>query len=219
MRIAGQKWRKSLAGMLLFVSIIAAAQTSEEVFLNAEATFERGVRGSENDNESASAQFRQLSEADAENPLFLAYYGSTITIKARDAWMPWKKLKLGDQCLDLIDKALKRLTAAHDKVVMRKIPVSVETRLVAISTFIQVPDKYFHRYDSGKALLEETMKSAVFMQSPPQIQARFYYQTALVAQQEGKKSDEITQLKRLLDLDPKSIDAGAARARLKALGA
>ena len=105
MRIAGQKWRKSLAGMLLFVSIIAAAQTSEEVFLNAEATFERGVRGSENDNESASAQFRQLSEADAENPLFLAYYGSTITIKARDAWMPWKKLKLGDQGLDLIDKA------------------------------------------------------------------------------------------------------------------
>lgn len=219
MEITGKFWRGAVGGILLAFSFGAMAQNSEDAFVKAQTAFERGQRGSESDNEAASEQFKRLSETEADNPLFLAYYGSTITIKARDAWLPWKKLKLGEEGLDLIDKALRHLTPEHDKIFLRKTPLSIETRLVAIGTFLQMPDKYFHRYDNGKALLAETMNSPVFTQSTPQIQASFHYQAALVAQREGRKADEVAQLKQMLALDPQGIDANAAHARLKELGA
>ena len=214
-----QYFRPATAALALCASLGAAAQGNEEAFNKAQVTFERGLRGSVSANESAAAQFKQLNEKEPGNPLFLAYYGSTQTILARDAWLPWKKLKLGEQGLDLIDKALTRLTPEHDKVLLRKIPLSLETQLVAVNTFFLVPDQFFHRYDSGKALLAETMKSPVFAQSPPQIQARLYFQAAFVAEKEGKPADEVAQLKRVLELDPQGGDAEAARARLKSLGA
>ena len=211
--------RAATAALALSFTLVAAAQNSEDAFNKAQATFERGLRGSESDNEAAAAQFKQLSAQEPGNPLFLAYYGSTQAIMARDAWLPWKKLRLGEQGLDLIDKALKRLKPEHDKMLMRKIPVGIETRLVALNTFFQVPDQFFHRYDSGKTLLAETMKNPAFAQSPPEIQARLYFQAAFVAKKEGKTADEVAQLKRVLELDPQGKDVDAARARLKELGA
>lgn len=214
-------WRMvavSATAIALTFSLGAAAQPGEDAFVQAQASFERGLRGSESDNEAAAAQFKRLSETDTGNPLYLAYYGSTFAVKARDAWLPWKKLKLGEQGLDLIDKALKRLTPEHDKLALRKVPVGLETRLVAVNTFLKVPDTFFHRYDSGKTLLAETMKNPVFAQSPPQFQARFYTQTALVAQKEGRKADEADQLRRALELDPQNPDMAQLQARLKELG-
>ncbi|MFA6311622.1 MAG: hypothetical protein WCV99_04375 [Sterolibacterium sp.] len=205
--------------LALTCSLGAAAQGAEESFVKAQATFERGLRGSESDNEAAAEQFRRLTETDTGNPLYLAYYGSTFAVKARDAWLPWKKLKLGEQGLDLIDKALKRLTPEHDKLVLRQVPLGIETRLVAINTFFQVPDRFFHRYESGKTLLAETMTNPAFALSPPRIQARFHSQTALVAQKEGRKADEAAQLKRVLELDPQTPDAAQLHTRLKELGA
>ena len=204
--------------LLLTATTGAAAQTNTEVFIKAQATFEKGLRGSESDNEGAAEQFRQLNAADPANPLFQAYYGSTFTLKARDAWAPWKKLKLGEQGLDLIDKALKKLSPEHDHLRLRQVPMSIETRLVAVTTFLTVPDVFFHRYDHGKALLVETMRGALFAQSPPQTQARFFYQAAVVAQKEGARAEEIAHLKRVIELDPLSLDAPAAKLRLTELG-
>lgn len=215
-------WRMVAVGataIALTFSLGAAAQPGEDAFVQAQASFERGLRGSESDNEAAAEQFKRLSETDTGNPLYLAYYGSTFAVKARDAWLPWKKLKLGEQGLDLIDKALKRLTPEHNQMALRKVPVGIETRLVAVNTFFQMPDRFFHRYESGKALLAETMKSPAFAQSPPRIQARFYAQSASVAQKEGRKADETMQLKRVLELDPQSSDVAQLQARLKELGA
>jgi len=207
-----QFWRAALAALALGTAFGAAAQANPDALEQARAAFERGLRGSESDNEAASARFQQLSQAEPGNPLYLAYYGSTFTLKARDAWLPWKKLKLGEQGLDLIDKALKRLTPEQAQA-----PLGIETRLVALSTFLKTPDQFFHRYDSGKALLDEIMKNPAFAHYPPRIQARFHAQAAGVARKEGKPAEEAAQLKRVLELDPQGGDA--ARARLKELGA
>ncbi|ABQ26615.1 hypothetical protein [Geotalea uraniireducens] len=202
----------------LAVNGLVLAQDHLEEFVTAQNRFEHGLRGSKSDNERAAEQFKSLSEQEQGNPLFLAYYGSTFTIRSRDAFMPWNKLKLGEQGLDIIDKALRMLAPEHDKVMMRGVPVSLETRLVAVSTFLKVPDKYFHRFDAGRSLLTETMKSRLFQVAPPQIQARFHFQAASVAQKEQKNAEEACQLKRVLELDPQGRDADAARARLKELG-
>ena len=209
----------AMLALTLTVSNGAIAQHQEQAFAKAQESFQRALRGSEKDNEAAAEQFKQLSAADPGNPLYSAYYGSTFTLKARDAWAPWNKLKLGEQGLDLIDKSLKRLKPEHDRITLHGVPVGIETRLVAVSTYFQLPDRFFHRYDSGKALLAETMKSPQFIQSPPQIQARFHAQAALAAKQDGRTADEVAQLQRALQLDASGKNADSARARLKELGA
>lgn len=207
-------------GFLITLAVygLVLAQDHLEAFITAQNRFEQGLRGSKSDNERAAEQFKALTEQEPGSPLFLAYYGSTFTIKSRDAYMPWNKLKLGEQGLDIIDKALRMLGPEHDKAMMRSVPVSLETKLVAVSTFLKVPDKYFHRYDAGRSLLTETMKSRLFQVAPPQIQARFHFQAAAVAQKEQKNAEEARQLKRVLELDPQGKEADAARARLKELG-
>jgi len=148
----------------------------------------------------------------------LAYYGSTFAIKAGYAYLPWRKLKLGETGLDLIDKALRTLGPQHDSQLARGVPLSIETRLVAINTFFKMPDQFFHRFDRGRSLLTQTMKSEVFAASPATIQARYWFQAAFAAQKEGRTQDEIANLRRVAALDPNSLDAPAAAKRLQELG-
>lgn len=200
-------------------SIAQDSQENVTAFLSAQEQFEKGLRGTKSDNEKAAEQFEKLVAESPNNPLFLAYYGSTFTIKANHAFLPWQRLKLGDKGLDMIDKALKQLTPEHETTLVRGVPLSVETRLVAINTFLEVPDVFFHRYEPGKQLLQETMASPAFANAPPIIQARFHYQAAFVAQKSKDKTAEVQALKKTLELDPQGKDAPAAQARLKELGA
>jgi hypothetical protein len=211
-----------LALTLLFGSMLLQAQDreGEGAFIKAQAELESALRGGRKAvTESALQQFKQLSEQEPANPLFRAYHGSAYAIKGDDALMPWTRLKLTGQGLDLIDKALEQLTPQHDEVTLRGAPMGLETRLVAITTFLAVPDKHFHRLQAGKDLLTQAMNSAVFESASPQLKARFFYQAAIVARFEAKRSEEIDRLRKVLDLDAQSPDANDARARLKELGA
>ncbi len=206
--------------LLIAFPLNTLAQDNGNAFIKAQAVFEQGMRGSEHDNQNAGEQFKHLTELEPGNPLFMAYYGATYALKADHAWMPWTQLRFGEQGLELIDKALKLLSAEHDQILVRPaVPMSIETRLVAINTFLKVPDKYFHRYDAAKSLLAETMKGSLFAVSSPMIQARYHFQAAFVEQTEKKRENEVHHLKRLLELDSESLDAPAARTRLKELGA
>ena len=196
----------------------AVAEDGSQAFIDAQAQFERGLRGSEKDNEAASEKFKLLTERYPGQPLYVAYYGSTFTLMARDALMPWKKMKLGEQGLELIDKALKQLGPKHDLMQLRSVPVSIETRLVAINTFLKVPDLFFHRFEAGGALLAKTMASPVFGTAGAPIQARYHFQAAAVAGVRKKRDEERDHLKKVLELDPLSADAPAAQTRLKELG-
>lgn len=209
-----------LTGVLITLGVHGPAEALDrvEAFSAAQGRFEQGLRGSKKDNEQAAEQFRLLTEQEQGNPLYLVYYGSTFTVSARDAFMPWNKLKLGEQGLDIIDKALGMLGPEHDTAKINGVPVSLETRLVAVSTFLRVPDRYFHRYDAGKRLLAETMMSPIFRDAPPRIQARFHLQAAFMAQKGRRNAEEAQQLKRVLELDPQGRNADAARARLKEMG-
>jgi hypothetical protein len=213
------KWRGAF--MLLLAILISPIRAADhtQAFVEAQALFEHGLRGSEKDNEAASERFRILSEQEPGNPLFLAYYGSTYTLMARDALMPWKKMRLGEQGLEIIDKALKQLTLEHDRMQFRSVPVSIETRLVAINTFLKVPDIFFHRFEAGRALLAKTMISPEFASAGAPIQARYHFQAAAIAEAQKKRNDERDHLKKVLELDPFSADAPAAQARLKELEA
>jgi hypothetical protein len=196
----------------------AAVQDHSEAFVAAQKSFELGLQGSKKDNEEATEKFKVLAEQESSNPIYLAYYGSAITVKSRDAFFPWTKLKLGEQGLDVIDKALKMVRPEHDTAMLKGVAISLGTKLVAVSTFLSMPDNYFHRFTAGKNILAETMKSPVFLTAPTHIQAAFHLKAAVVAQKDLHSTEEIRQLKRALELDPQGKEAGAVQARLKELG-
>ena len=81
-------------------------------FVTAKAQFEAGRAGSHDATERAQQLFSQLLRKDAENPLYLAYYGSTYALQARDSAAPWTRIKLINQGNALLDRALALLDQA-----------------------------------------------------------------------------------------------------------
>ncbi len=54
----------------------------------------------------AAGQFDALLEREPANPLFAAYHAAAVVMQARDAWMPWNKMKYLEDGLADTDRAL-----------------------------------------------------------------------------------------------------------------
>ncbi len=175
------KQLSSIFLIILFSNVWAAAsQTNhpaEALFIKAQAIFEQSLAGDNSVTEEAFEQFKQLSQNYPDNPLFLAYYGSSYTLLGRDAWMPWNKIGYTEKGLDIIGKALQMLQAKHDFETLRGAPISIETRLVAITTFLKVP-KSFNHFEKAKAVLNEVWQSPAFATSPQSLKKLVYEQAA-----------------------------------------
>lgn len=184
----------------------------------ARTVFLRAVQGEGAAVSPASERFKALLEKAPDNVVLRAYYGSCLALQGREAWMPWNKMKLTEDGLAQLDKALGQITPAHDAEVTDGVPASLEARLVAGSTFLGVPDM-FRRFDAGKRVIQEAMSHAAFPTIPAAAQSRFFYQAAKIAQKQGKRTDEMAHLRSMLAADPASPDANAARKRLQEIGA
>ena len=197
---------------------IAEAFGTEASFIDAVKTFQAARNGKTDEVDHAVAAFDALARTEPRLPLYPAYLGSALVLKGRDAWMPWSKLKYAQQGLDQIDQALAALKPEHDRQLLRGVPVSIETRLVAASTFINMPDSIFHRAAAGKTLIAEVIRDPTFAASPPAFRATGYLTAAKAARQEEQLEEEIAQLKRALGVTDSGPAADQARARLKELG-
>lgn len=164
----------------------AAGKTSEMLFKRAVTAFELSLAGDESVTGVALNQFKMLSMAYPDNPLFLAYKGACKTLMGRDAWMPWNKTGYTEDGLDQISQALRMLKPEHDQQMMLGAPISVETRLIAVSTFSEVPD-FFNHFEKAKAVLKELLQSSAFEASPPELQAKVYQRAAQIAHKENQR--------------------------------
>ena len=92
----------------------AAFAPSAEAFDQADATFRRASDGDRAAIAPALAQFTALLQARPGDPRLMAYAGAATAMQARTTWLPWKKIGHAEDGLALIDRALARLTLAHD---------------------------------------------------------------------------------------------------------
>lgn len=145
----------------------ASAQPATDLaFERALTHFNRARDGDADQLDAALAAFQAEPADPALKPIYAAYLGSAKTLQGKAAWLPWKKLKLTEQGLDQIDKALTALRPEHDHVLVLGTPVSLATRLVAAATFVAVPDGLFHRRASGKSVLAEIRRSPLLATAP-----------------------------------------------------
>lgn len=165
----------------------------------------------------AAGEFKQLLAQEPGNPLYLSYYGSALALQARHAWAPWNKMKYAERGLDAIDKSLALLQPQHESQLLAGMPVALVTRLVALSTYVGVPDM-FHRLGDARELLQRTYQSPSFGGAPDGLKAAFAYQAALIARRDGKRDAELEQLRQVLTLGPSGEEAPKASARLREIG-
>lgn len=131
----------------------APAAAATEAGLDAALREFDAARADEKRVDAAVLALRGLPADPQRQPLAAACLGSALTLQGKAAWMPWNKMKFTEQGLDHIDAALAMLKPEHATVVVRGVPVSLQTRLVAAATFVAVPDGLFHRRADGRKQL------------------------------------------------------------------
>ncbi|MEW6707099.1 MAG: hypothetical protein AB1430_19805 [Pseudomonadota bacterium] len=160
-------------GVALFAALAlhgAHAGAPEPQFQAAFAQFQHALEGDDDATEQAAEAFGRLAQAEPADPVLQAYAGAAVAMKARSTLLPWKKMGYAEEGLARIDKALALLQPAHDTLLHRGTPASLETRFVAATTFLGMPPM-FHRHARGAALLEQVLSSPLFAQSPQPFQA------------------------------------------------
>ncbi len=163
--------RTSLLILLALLVSPAARATPEAQFAEALQVFQLAREGRDNRIEPAIAAFEALARAEPDNPVYAAYLGSALSLKGREAWMPWRKMKLAEQGLDHVDRALASLRPEHERRLLRGVPANLETRLVAANLFLALPDGIFHRNAAGRKLLEAMLKDPALASAPEPFRA------------------------------------------------
>lgn len=164
-------YRLLLLALFMFPLVVTAtpaiAQTAADAaFETALTHFNRARHGEEDQVDAAIAAFQAAPANQALQPLYSAYLGSAYAIKAKTAWMPWKKIKFSEEGLDHIDQALAALRPEHDRLLVQGTPTSLMTRMAAAATFVALPDGIFHRRAAGKTLLAEMRRSPLLAAAP-----------------------------------------------------
>ncbi len=118
-------------------------------------------------------KFDVLNKNNPDHPVVQIYFGSLETLKARDAWMPWSKLKWVNQGLDRIDRALRLLEKRHDVEMLQNMPVSLLSRITAARTFLGVPS-FLNRLQDGKDVFADILDSADVTQYPAALQKQIF---------------------------------------------
>lgn len=133
-------------------------------FEDAKAVF-AAVRAGKAEPRDAISKFDALLERDAANPLFAAYRAAAVVMQARDAWMPWNKLKYLDDGLADMDRALAMLKPQHEQADASGLSVGALVRLVAANTFIAVPS-FSNRRADGQRLVRDIIANPGFSRTP-----------------------------------------------------
>lgn len=207
----------SAAAFACALATAAPQEVAPHGFVEARQQFMAALAGDGKARDAAISAFTHMAAANPGHPLLAAYAGSATSLAGRDAMMPWNKMKYSEDGADAIEKALAQLTPAHDEALFNGSPESVETRMVAASTLLNLPD-FMNRRAAGKRALDAALKSPVFEQAPLPVRTRLYALAAKTAAADKRAPDEAAYLKQLVQLAPQAPEGQRAAGRLKELG-
>ena len=172
--------------------------------------FLQGVDGDKGAVRTAVNRFRSLSQSHPKDPVYLAYYGASITLQGRDAANGINKQRLTEEGLGKIDFALQQLADDKNMPSIRRLDI----KLVAANSFIFIPS-FFNRYDRGKRLLKEILEDPDFNKMAPGFKSASYFAAAMVAQGDGNESEQRQYLELAVSTDPQGRNAQFASKMLE----
>ena len=188
----------------------ASAATTDAQFVPAFQQFQAAQTGDADALGGAAEQFNTLLKADPANPTLLAYAGAATALKSKTTVMPWKKMSYAEDGLAQIDKALALLQPVHDAELLNHVPLSLQTRFVAASTFLGLPP-FFNRGPRGAKLLGDVQASPLFAQSPLGFQGAVLMRAAQLAAAEHRVDDARRNYTQVIDRAMPQADAAKAQ--------
>ncbi|QGZ38926.1 hypothetical protein IP92_05343 [Pseudoduganella flava] len=204
--------------LLLAATLAAGAAHADAVTLpQARSQFLAATAGDTAARDAAIESFARLAAEQPGHPVYLAYQGAALALKGRDAKQPWEKMKYAEQGADLVEKAVALLGPEHDKPLADGNPESIETRAVAASSLLALPE-FLHRGAAGKRALQGALDSPLLEQASASTRASVYAAAARVAGNERRGADEAAWLKKIVALPATPAQRERAQARLKELG-
>jgi tetratricopeptide (TPR) repeat protein len=146
--------------------------------------------------------FDKALELDPHNALALAYRGSLWTMRGRDAWFPFTKLKHVDHGIDEMDKAADLA------------PENFTIHMVRGINSVQLPN-LFHRL--GTALKDFTflMEQQQFPHLNAQLQSTIYYWAGIAYKRDDQNDRAKEYLEKAIAVAPGSATAKNAEKELK----
>jgi hypothetical protein len=175
-----------------------SADKDEMLFTLAHKLFQQSIEEN-NVNTETSRHFEVLSKTYPNNPLFLAYQASLYTLIAENAWLPWSKSRYISEASKRIKKALEILKSMPNKRDIESqashLPISVETRLIAVSAIIRMDDMQW-----AKAVLYDLFRYSEFINPDALINARIRFLAAKVARHERKFNEEKRHLEKINEI-------------------
>jgi hypothetical protein len=213
--------KRLILSTLLSAACAAAAGAPHEAapagFAQARQQFGAGVAGNGSARDAAADAFHALAVANPGHPLLSAYEGAALSLKARDALMPWDKMKYAEKGANTIEKALQQLGPEHDEALFDGSPESIDTRLVAANTLLALPE-FMNRAAGGKRAIQAALASPAFARATPHVRAALFAAAARAAELDKHPDDEVGFLRKAVAADPSSHDGTRAAGRLKELG-
>lgn len=204
--------RSFAAALALLTHTVWAVPESQ--FQPAFAQFVQAAAGDTAMIEPAAQSFDRLLQAEPDNPVLMAYAGSTRAMKASTTWFPWKKMSHAEDGMAQLDKALALLRPHHNTPVQNATPGVLEVKFVAANTFLAVPG-FMNRRERGNRLLGDVAHSPLLTSAPLGFRGSVWIKAA----EEAIKDKRADEARRLLNLAVQQQTPQRARAEslLKAL--
>ena len=205
---------RSILFALLALTAFSAQALDFDELQQARSYFAGALDDDDDALDQAFDAFQELSQAHPSDALLLAYYGSTEAMQGGAAFWPWKKMELANAGMAKIDKALIMLESSVDERVIENIPVSLEARLVAISTFLAVPG-FFNRLESADEAYQAAVQSPEFEQAPTHMRAQLWFTGAQIAERVEDKAEHARLLQLARNEAQASDTAGMSAVSLR----
>ncbi|MEN9490594.1 MAG: hypothetical protein RJA63_1043 [Pseudomonadota bacterium] len=206
--------RPLLLSLALVLPISTAWAFDEAGFNTAFAHLQKAREGDSKSVDVAVDAFSKLSAQEPGNPLLRAYQGSVEALQGREALLPWNKMKYTENGLATLDKALQQLAPEHEQQLARGVPILLETRLVAASTFLSLPSM-FNRGPVGHQQLQALIANPVLLKAPDGFRHAVVELAVKTAQAEKLPAERINQLQLLTSAN--AAQRESAQAQLKDL--
>jgi cytochrome c-type biogenesis protein CcmH/NrfG len=163
---------------------------------------DQGVAGNDDAVDKGFTCFDKVLQIDPANAVALVYRGSFWTLRARDAWWPFTKMKDVDKGVDEMDKAVDLA------------PDNISVRLMRGINSVNLPSM-FHRLPVALKDFEYMMSDPRFAGFNPHLQATIYCWAGIAYNSDNQTAKAKELLQKAISADPNSEMARKAESELK----
>ena len=181
---------------------LPALAVDPAVYETAFQQFQRAAAGDKDAIEPAAQQFAGLSAAEPADPVLLAYAGAATSMRAKTTLLPWKKMSFAEDA------------PAHEQLLHKGAPATLETRFIAASTFLALPSM-FNRQPRGAKLLDDVLASPQLTAAPLGFRGAVWLRAGVAALTDKRPDDARRWFQQVISSG--APQAPAAQARLKEL--